>query len=130
MLVGGKGIPLPPLVCAPCKAGFDGDQMAVHVPLSVEAQVEARALMMSTNNILSPANGRPIIVPTQDIVLGLYYMTRDKPMVQGEGKAFASPDEVRIAYDQGEVNLQASVKVRINGNLVDTTVGRILLYEI
>ena len=104
--------------------------MAVHVPLSVEAQVEARALMMSTNNILSPANGRPIIVPTQDIVLGLYYMTRDKPMVQGEGKVFSSPDEVRIAYDQGEVNLQAQVKVRINNKLVDTTVGRILMYEI
>src|SRR5574338_110193 len=113
ILIEGKAIQLHPLVCAAYNADFDGDQMAVHVPLSVEAQVEARALMMSTNNILSPANGRPIIVPTQDIVLGLYYMTRDKPMVQGEGKAFASPDEVRIAYDQGEVNLQASIKVRI-----------------
>ena len=81
--------------------------MAVHVPLSVEAQVEARALMMSTNNILSPANGKPIIVPTQDIVLGLYYMTRDRLAAQGEGKSFASLDEVRIAYDQGEVDLQA-----------------------
>src|SRR6187399_1904881 len=104
-LVEGKAIQLHPLVCAAYNADFDGDQMAVHVPLSVEAQVEARALMMSTNNILSPANGRPIIVPTQDIVLGLYYMTRDKPMVQGEGKTFSSPDEVRIAYDQGEIDV-------------------------
>ncbi len=130
ILIEGKAIQLHPLVCAAYNADFDGDQMAVHVPLSVEAQVEARALMMSTNNILSPANGRPIIVPTQDIVLGLYYMTRDKPMVQGEGKTFSSPDEVRIAYDQGEVNLQAQIKVRINSKLVDTTVGRILMYEI
>src|SRR6201991_3105765 len=105
VLVEGKAIQLHPLVCTAFNADFDGDQMAVHVPLSVEAQVEARALMMSTNNILSPANGKPIIVPTQDIVLGLYYMTREKPMVLGEDKRFSSPDEVRIAYDQGEVHL-------------------------
>jgi len=131
ILIEGKAIQLHPLVCAAYNADFDGDQMAVHVPLSVEAQVEARALMMSTNNILSPANGKPIIVPTQDIVLGLYYLTRDRPMVKGEGKTFANPEEVRIAYDQGEVHLQAAIKVRMGGGgIVDTTVGRVLLYEI
>ncbi len=129
-LIEGKAIQLHPLVCAAYNADFDGDQMAVHVPLSVEAQVEARALMMSTNNILSPANGKPIIVPTQDIVLGLYYLTRDRPMVLGEGKAFSSPEEVRIAYDQGAVHLQAGIRVRMDGAMVDTTVGRVLLSEI
>ena len=129
-LIEGKAIQLHPLVCAAYNADFDGDQMAVHVPLSVEAQVEARALMMSTNNILSPANGKPIIVPTQDIVLGLYYLTRDRPMVLGGGKSFSSPDEVRIAYDQGAVHLQAGIRVRMDGALVETTVGRVLLYEI
>ncbi len=130
MLIEGKAIQLHPLVCAAFNADFDGDQMAVHVPLSVEAQVEARALMMSTNNILSPANGKPIIVPTQDIVLGLYYMTRERPGAQGAGKRFASPEEVRIAYDQGEVDLHAPIRVRLDGELVETTVGRVLLYEI
>ncbi len=130
ILIEGKAIQLHPLVCAAYNADFDGDQMAVHVPLSVEAQVESRALMMSTNNILSPANGKPIIVPTQDIVLGLYYMTREKPMVKGEGKTFSNPDEVRIAYDQGEVHLQAHIKLRRDGEVVDTTAGRVLLYEI
>ena len=115
ILIEGKAIQLHPLVCAAYNADFDGDQMAVHVPLSVEAQVEARALMMSTNNILSPANGKPIIVPTQDIVLGLYYMTRERVHVKGSGRLFSSPTEVRIAYDQGEVDLQASITVRING---------------
>ncbi len=130
ILIEGKAIQLHPLVCAAYNADFDGDQMAVHVPLSVEAQVESRALMMSTNNILSPANGKPIIVPTQDIVLGLYYMTREKPMVKGEGKTFSNPDEVRIAYDQGAVHLQAQIKLRRDGGIVETTVGRVLLYEI
>jgi len=136
ILIEGKAIQLHPLVCAAYNADFDGDQMAVHVPLSVEAQVEARALMMSTNNILSPAHGKPIIVPTQDIVLGLYFMTREKLGAKGEGKLFASFDEVRIAYDQREVELQARMKVRVpamaggNGGLVDSTVGRVLLYEI
>ncbi|MGH7803110.1 MAG: DNA-directed RNA polymerase subunit beta', partial [Candidatus Binatia bacterium] len=136
LLIEGKAIQLHPLVCAAYNADFDGDQMAVHVPLSVEAQVEARALMMSTNNILSPANGRPIIVPSQDIVLGLYYMTRDRAFAKGEGKKFASFDEVRIAYDQGEVDLQAKVHVRVpasaggDGKTVETTVGRVLLYDI
>src|SRR5215813_1485407 len=130
VLIEGKAIQLHPLVCAAYNADFDGDQMAVHVPLSVEAQVEARALMMSTNNILSPANGKPIIVPTQDIVLGLYYMTRDRLHAKGSGRLFSSPSEVAIAYDQDEVDLQAPVTVRINGERFDTTVGRVLLYEI
>jgi DNA-directed RNA polymerase subunit beta' len=136
VLIEGKAIQLHPLVCAAYNADFDGDQMAVHVPLSVEAQVEARTLMMSTNNILSPAHGKPIIVPTQDIVLGLYFMTRERVGVPGEGRVFANFDEVRIAYDQGEVALQARIKVRVpheaggTGQLVDTTVGRVLLYEI
>src|SRR6184192_2897445 len=136
ILIEGKAIQLHPLVCAAYNADFDGDQMAVHVPLSVEAQVEARALMMSTNNILSPAHGKPIIVPTQDIVLGLYFMTREHLGTQGQGRTFANFDEVRIAYDQGEVDLQARIKVRVpgavggNGQVVDSTVGRVLLYEI
>src|SRR6184192_2874724 len=113
ILIEGKAIQLHPLVCAAYNADFDGDQMAVHVPLSVEAQVEARALMMSTNNILSPAHGKPIIVPTQDIVLGLYFMTREHLGTQGQGRTFANFDEVRIAYDQGEVALQARIKVRV-----------------
>ena len=130
VLIEGKAIQLHPLVCAAYNADFDGDQMAVHVPLSVEAQVEARALMMSTNNILSPANGKPIIVPSQDIVLGLYYLTRERPNAKGAGKVLASPAEVRIAYDQGEIALQARIRVRIEGEMYDSTVGRVLLYEI
>jgi len=130
ILIEGKAIQLHPLVCAAFNADFDGDQMAVHVPLSVEAQSEARILMMSTNNILSPANGRPIIVPTQDIVLGIYYMTRERPFVKGEGKVFSNPEEVRVAYDANEVDLHARIRVRIDGELVDSTVGRILLREI
>ena len=130
ILIEGKAIQLHPLVCAAYNADFDGDQMAVHVPLSVEAQAEARILMMSTNNILSPANGKPIIIPTQDIVLGIYYMTRERPYVKGEGKVFSNPEEVRIAYDANEVDLHARIRVRMNGELVETTVGRILLKEI
>jgi DNA-directed RNA polymerase subunit beta' len=134
ILIEGKAIQLHPLVCAAFNADFDGDQMAVHIPLSVEAQIEARVLMMSTNNILSPAHGKPIIVPTQDIVLGLYYMTREKPFVKGEGKVFSNPEEVRMAYDAGEIDLQAAIKVRMGANgtqeLVSTTVGRVLLREI
>ncbi|MGA2518028.1 MAG: DNA-directed RNA polymerase subunit beta' [Thermodesulfobacteriota bacterium] len=130
VLIEGKAIQLHPLVCAAFNADFDGDQMAVHVPLSVEAQAEARILMMSTNNILSPANGKPIIIPTQDIVLGIYYMTRERPYVRGEGKAFSNPEEVRIAYDANEVDLHARIKVRLDGELVETTVGRVLLKEI
>ena len=143
VLIEGKAIQLHPLVCTAFNADFDGDQMAVHVPLSLEAQLEARALMMSTNNILSPANGEPIIVPSQDVVLGLYYMTRALENKKGEGMAFANVAEVKRAYDNRTVELHAKVKVRINettideeGNktrkptIVDTTVGRALLAEI
>ena len=130
VLIEGKAIQLHPLVCAAYNADYDGDQMADHIPLSVEAQAEARILMMSTNNILSPANGKPIIVPTQDIVLGIYYMTRERPYVKGEGKLFSSPDEVRMAYDAQEIDLHARIQVRMDGSLVKTTVGRILLWEI
>ncbi len=130
VLIDGKAIQLHPLVCKAFNADFDGDQMAVHVPLSVEAQIEARVLMMSTNNILSPATGRPIIDPSQDIVLGCYYMTRERPGVSGEGRRFSSPEEVRVAYDSGELDIHAGVKVRMNGGMVDTTTGRVLLAEI
>ncbi len=130
VLIEGKAIQLHPLVCSAFNADFDGDQMAVHVPLSIEAQMEARVLMMSTNNILSPANGKPIIVPTQDIVLGVYYMTRERAFAKGEGKTFSSPEEVRAAYDQGELDLQAKVNVRMSGKRVETTTGRVLLWEI
>ncbi|MDY6863057.1 MAG: DNA-directed RNA polymerase subunit beta' [Thermodesulfobacteriota bacterium] len=130
ILIEGKAIQLHPLVCAAFNADFDGDQMAVHIPLSVETQTEARVLIMSTNNILSPANGKPIIIPSQDIVLGIYYLTRDKDFEKGEGKIFSGPEEVRIALDQNEVSIQARIKVRINGELIDTTVGRIILKEI
>src|ERR1039457_6940364 len=140
VLIEGKAIQLHPLVCTAFNADFDGDQMAVHVPLSLEAQMEARVLMMSTNNILSPANGRPIILPSQDIVLGLYYMTRERSFARGEfrtGKGaatvrgvYSSIEEVRMAFDHGELDLQAAIKVRIDAQLVETTVGRVLLYEI
>ncbi|MGH7885740.1 MAG: DNA-directed RNA polymerase subunit beta', partial [Thermodesulfobacteriota bacterium] len=130
ILVEDKAIQLHPLVCPAYNADFDGDQMAVHVPLSIEAQTECRSLMMSTNNILSPAHGKPIILPTQDIVLGLYYMTRDAAYDKGNGKIFASVDEVSFAYDTGEVGIHARIKVRIEAKLFDTTVGRVLLYEV
>ena len=126
----GKAIQLHPLVCTAFNADFDGDQMAVHVPLSVEAQVEARVLMMSTNNILSPANGKPIINPTQDIVLGMYWMTRIRPGAKGTGRAFSSVQEVLYAHDTGMVDLQAACKVRINGKTEDTSVGRAILSDI
>ena len=142
VLIEGKAIQLHPLVCAAYNADFDGDQMAVHVPLTLEAQLEARALMMSTNNILSPANGDPIIVPSQDVVLGLYWMTRERINAKGEGMAFADFKEVSRAYGSGQVDLQARIKVRIRqvlfdedkkietNELVDTTVGRVLLWQI
>ncbi|MGB9430485.1 MAG: DNA-directed RNA polymerase subunit beta' [Gammaproteobacteria bacterium] len=142
-LVEGKAIQLHPLVCTAFNADFDGDQMAVHVPLSLEAQLEARALMMSSNNILSPANGEPIIVPSQDVVLGLYYMTRERVNAKGEGMAFVDVAEVHRAWENRAVDLQARIKVRITDHLiqddgefetrtrrVDTTVGRALLSEI
>jgi DNA-directed RNA polymerase subunit beta' len=130
VLIEGKAIQLHPLVCTAFNADFDGDQMAVHVPLSVESQVEARVLMMSTNNILSPANGKPIIVPSQDIVLGLYYMTRERPFVKGSGKILSNPKEVILAYESGVVDLQAGIKVRIEGKLHETTVGRVILFDV
>jgi len=135
VLIEGKAIQLHPLVCTAFNADFDGDQMAVHVPLSIEAQMEARVLMMSTNNILSPANGKPIIVPTQDMVLGIYYMTRPREFATGEGMLFSSPEEVRAAYDQGACHLQAKVRCRIETReggrkIFETTVGRVLLWEI
>ncbi|MCI5147909.1 MAG: DNA-directed RNA polymerase subunit beta' [Candidatus Electrothrix sp. MAN1_4] len=130
VLIEGKAIQLHPLVCSAFNADFDGDQMAVHLPLSVEAQVEARVLMMSTNNILSPASGSPVIIPSQDIVLGLYYMTRERYGVAGEGAIFSSPDEARMAYDHSAAHLQARVKVRLQGELVDTTIGRIIVGEL
>ena len=155
VLTEGKAIQLHPLVCAAFNADFDGDQMAVHVPLSIEAQMEARVLMMSTNNILSPANGKPIIVPSQDIVLGLYNLTRERPYAKGEyredkkGRAtrgvFGSIDEVRMAYDHGEIHLQAAIRLRMDivlkpgtvpvagaptRELVMTTVGRALLKDL
>jgi DNA-directed RNA polymerase subunit beta' len=130
VLIEGKAIQLHPLVCFAFNADFDGDQMAVHVPLSVEAQLEARVLMMSTNNILSPASGNPVIVPTQDIVLGIYYLTREDIGAQGGGKSFGSIEEVRAAYDHDVVALQAPIFVRLRGSRVKTTVGRALLSEI
>ena len=143
VLIEGKAIQLHPLVCAAYNADFDGDQMAVHVPLTIEAQLEARALMMSTNNILSPASGEPIIVPSQDVVLGLYFMTRERVNAQGEGMIFADAAEAERAYAAGQVDLQARVKVRIKETrfdygadpvtetrVVDTTVGRALLWRI
>ena len=137
VLIEGKAIQLHPLVCTAFNADFDGDQMAVHLPLSIESQVETRVLMMSTNNILSPAHGKPIIVPSQDMVLGAYYMTRERIGAKGEKTTFASPDEVRIAFDHGEVDMQARIRVRMKNliadekpQLIDTTVGRIILREI
>lgn len=125
----GKAIQLHPLVCTAFNADFDGDQMAVHVPLSIEAQVEARVLMMATNNILSPANGKPIINPSQDIVLGLYWLTRIRPAAKGTGKVFSNVKEAQYAYEQGLVDLQAACKVRINGKVRETSVGRALLSD-
>ena len=139
ILVEGKAIRLHPLVCSAFNADFDGDQMAVHVPLSLEAQLEARVLMMSTNNILSPANGKPIIVPDQDIVLGIYYLSMLREGVTGEGMCFSGPDEIEHALESSDLNLNAKVKVRIQlmneeGELytevVDTTPGRVILYSI
>jgi len=143
VLIEGKAIQLHPLVCTAFNADFDGDQMAVHVPLSLEAQLEARSLMMSTNNILSPANGEPIIVPTQDVVLGLYYMTRERVNAKGEGMVLADTAEARRLYENGQADLHAKVKVRIteyerkedgsdeaHTSIVETTIGRAILWDI
>ena len=143
VLIEGKAINLHPLVCAAYNADFDGDQMAVHVPLTIEAQLESRALMMSTNNILSPASGEPIIVPSQDVVLGLYWMTRDRVNALGEGMIFADVSEVSRAYASGAVDLQAKITARITETVIDevgvsttntrlreTTVGRVILWQV
>ncbi|WP_226826019.1 DNA-directed RNA polymerase subunit beta' [Acidithiobacillus thiooxidans] len=130
VLIEGKAIQLHPLVCAAYNADFDGDQMAVHVPLSLEAQLEARTLMMSTNNILSPANGDPVIVPSQDIVLGLYYVSQERADARGTGGMFSDIREVRRAYETGQVGLHARITVRFRGERIETTAGRALLGDI
>ena len=143
VLIEGKAIQLHPLVCTAFNADFDGDQMAVHVPLSIEAQLEARTLMMSTNNILSPANGDPIIVPTQDVVLGLYYMTRESANARGSGMVFSNVDEAHRAYETGAASLHAKCRVRMSADIkvqdkpgsekveiIETTVGRAILSKL
>src|SRR5690606_8914706 len=130
VLIEGKAIQLHPLVCTAFNADFDGDQMAVHVPLSHDACLEAILLMLSSHNILSPAHGGPIAVPSQDMVLGLYYMTKAKNGEKGEGMRFSGMDEVRQAYDQGVVALHAKINLRLDGKIIETTVGRVLFNEI
>ena len=135
ILVEGKAIEIHPLVCTAFNADFDGDQMAVHIPLSMEAQLEAQVLMLSANNILSPANGAPLAVPTQDMVLGIYYLTKERlgvpeRPVRGEGRLFADSEEVRVAYDNEDVDLQARIRLRWKGEIIETTVGRTLFNEI
>ncbi|MCL6583772.1 MAG: DNA-directed RNA polymerase subunit beta' [bacterium] len=130
LLVEGKAIRIHPLVCAAFNADFDGDQMAVHIPLSVEAQAEARVLMMSTNNILSPANGEPLTVPTQDIVLGCYYLTQEGKRQPEVKKLFSNPEEVLIAHECGQVDLQEKIRLRLNKKIIETTVGRVIFNEI
>ena len=130
ILVEGKAIEIHPLVCTAFNADFDGDQMAVHIPLSMEAQLEAQVLMLSANNILSPSNGSPLAVPTQDMVLGIYYLTKERPGVRGEGRLFADPEDVRVAYDAEDVDLQARIRLRWCGEVMETTVGRVLLNDV
>jgi DNA-directed RNA polymerase subunit beta' len=130
VLVEGKAIRLHPLVCAAFNADFDGDQMAVHVPLSFEAQLEARLLMLATNNLLYPSSGRPVVVPSQDMVIGCYYLTKTRPDVAGEGSIFYSQDEALAAHAAGQIHLNARIKVKIDGNLVETSAGRIIFNQI
>ncbi len=129
-LIDGKAIQLHPMVCTAFNADFDGDQMAVHVPLSYEAQLEAAVLMLSSHNILSPQNGSPIVVPTQDIVLGCYYLTKVLPGAPGEGLIFNDAKEVIIAHDTGELDLHAKIKIKINGEFIETTTGRVIFNQI
>src|SRR5213079_3064369 len=124
VLIEGKAIQLHPLVCAAFNADFDGDQMAVHVPLSLEAQMEARTLMLSSNNILSPAHGAPIAIPSQDIVLGCYYLTKAKAGSKGEGRAFGNPDDVMLAVEAGELETLSPIRLRYSGDLQDLTAAR------
>src|SRR5260221_1166954 len=121
VLVEGKAIKIHPLVCTAFNADFDGDQMAVHIPLSPKAQIEAQVLMLSSQNLLSPANGQPVVVPTQDIVLGVYYLTKQKIGARGEGRIFGSVEEAMLALDLGEVDLLSGVRVRYSGELIDLT---------
>lgn len=130
VLIEGKAVQLHPLVCTAFNADFDGDQMAIHVPLSIEAQMELRVLMMATNNILSPATGRPVMSPTQDMVLGIYWVTRICKGAKGEGKCFADFTEVISAYEHGLIHLQAKIRVRIGDQIVETTTGRVILYDV
>ncbi len=130
VLVEGKANPIHPLVCAAFNADFDGDQMAVHVPLSLEAQIECRILLMSVNNIFSPADGRPVATPSQDVVLGCYYLSKEKKGVKGEGMTFSNAEEVIIAYSDKEADLHAKIKVRIEGALIETTVGRVVFNQV
>lgn len=129
ILVEGKAIRIHPLVCTAFNADFDGDQMAVHVPLSFESQIETKLLMMASRNILSPASGRPVITPSQDIVLGCYYMTKVRQGAKGEGKMFSSPEEVIIAFNNGQLEVHAKIKVRINKRIIETTPGRVLFNQ-
>ena len=130
VLIEGKAIRIHPLVCAAFNADFDGDQMAVHVPLSYEAQIETKMLMLSSHNILSPSSGNPITVPSQDIVLGSYYMTKQRDGAMGEGLSFYSPEEVIAAHNSGKVSLHAKIKLRVDGKSIDTTTGRVLFNQI
>ena len=130
ILVEGKAIEIHPLVCTAFNADFAGDQMAVHVPLSMEAQMEAQVLMLSSNNILSPSNGAPVAIPTQDMVFGIYYLSKERAGAKGEGRLFSDPEEVRIAYDNEDVDLQARIRLRWNGGVIETTVGRTLLNDV
>ena len=130
VLVEGKAIRIHPLVCAAFNADFDGDQMAVHVPLSLEAQIECRILLMSVNNIFSPADGRPVATPSQDIVLGCYYLSKEKNGAKGEGIIFSNPDEAITAYSDKEVDLHAKIKLRVKGKIIDTTLGRVIFNQV
>ncbi|MCH7618795.1 MAG: DNA-directed RNA polymerase subunit beta' [Candidatus Marinimicrobia bacterium] len=130
VLVEGRAIRIHPLVCAAFNADFDGDQMAVHIPLSIEAQLEARVLMLASHNILSPAHGMPIALPSQDMVLGCYYLTKSLPGAKGEGMTFSSPSEAKIAYDHGLITLHTDIIVRRNGEMINTTVGRVIFNDI
>jgi len=123
VLIEGKAIRIHPLVCTAFNADFDGDQMAVHIPLSYEAQVETKILMLSSHNILSPASGKPIVVPSQDVVLGCYYLTKARPNQRGENKRFSSPEEVIIAYNNGKIDLHARIKLRLHDKIIETIRG-------
>ncbi|MDQ7785943.1 MAG: DNA-directed RNA polymerase subunit beta', partial [Desulfomonilaceae bacterium] len=125
VLIEGKAIRIHPLVCAAFNADFDGDQMAVHVPLSYEAQIEAATLMLSSNNILLPASGKPVITPKLDIVIGCYYLTKPRADSKGEGKVFAHQDEVILAHHNEVVDIHAKIKLRLEGRIIETTVGRV-----